>query len=238
MTKYPLLFVIFFIVSNVFAIDAVVADGAVSFSKSKRILAKEIYKDHQVSFYCSCTYSLKKKSPDSKKKKLAPDWKSCGYEPRKQPKRASRIEWEHVMPAHHFGKHLQCWKDGGRKACRKDPVFKQMESDMHNLVPAVGEVNGDRSNYKYGMIPDEKRAYGQCDVEIDFKAKIAEPAPNLRGDIARIYLYMSDRYGTRLSSQQRKLMLAWSKQDPVDAWERRKNLKVVRTQGNANKYIQ
>ena len=224
------------VLTVLFATD-VVADGAVSFSKSKRILAKEIYKDHQVSFYCSCDYSLKKKSPDSKKKRLTPDWKSCGYEPRKQPKRASRIEWEHVMPAHHFGKHLQCWKDGGRKACRKDPLFKQMESDMHNLVPAVGEVNGDRSNYKYGIITGEKRAYGQCDVEIDFKARTAEPAPNIRGDIARIYLYMTDRYGTRLSKQQRKLMLVWSKQDPIDAWERKKNKMVLNIQKNINKYV-
>ncbi len=215
---------------------SVVAGDAMSFSKSKRILAKEIYKDNQVSFYCGCDYSLKK-SPYSKKKKLVPDWSSCGYKPRKQPKRASRIEWEHVMPAHHFGKHLQCWKDGGRKACKKDPLFKKMESDMHNLVPAVGEVNGDRSNYKYGMVPGEKHAYGSCDVEINFKTKTAEPAPNVRGDIARTYLYMSDRYGTRLSTQQRKLMQAWNKQDPIDTWEKKKNENVERVQGNGNHFI-
>ena len=216
---------------------SVVAGDAMSFSKSKRILAKEIYKDHQVSFYCGCDYSLKEKSSDSKKKRLTPDWSSCGYKPRKQPKRASRIEWEHVMPAHHFGKHLQCWKDGGRKACRKDPLFKKMESDMHNLVPAVGEVNGDRSNYKYGIISGENRAYGQCDVEVNFKARVAEPTADIRGNNARTYLYMSDRYGTRLSKQQRQLMLAWSKQDPVDAWERKKNLRVLKTQGNGNAFI-
>ncbi len=226
-----------FLIFTFFLPISVVAGDAMSFSKSKRILAKEIYKGHQVSFYCGCDYSLKKKSPDSTKKRLTPDWSSCGYIPRKQPKRASRIEWEHVMPAHHFGKHLQCWKDGGRKACRKDPLFKQMESDMHNLVPAVGEVNGDRSNYKFGMIPGEKRAYGQCDVEIEFKAKIAEPPPNVRGDIARTYLYMSDRYSTRLSKQQRRLMQAWSKQDPVDDWERKKNKMVLNIQKNINKYV-
>lgn len=41
------------------------------------------------------------------------------------------------MPAHNFGKHLPCWKNGGRKGCRKDKTFKAMESDMHNLVPAT-----------------------------------------------------------------------------------------------------
>ena len=211
--------------------------GGISFSKSKRILAKQVYIDHQVSFYCGCDYSLKPKPNNANKKRLTPDWASCGYKPRKQPKRASRIEWEHVMPAHHFGQHMQCWRKGGRKACKKDPLFKKLESDMHNLVPAIGEVNGDRSNYKFGMISGEKRSYGQCDVEINFKAKRAEPTPEIRGDIARIYFYMSDRYGVNLSKQQTKLMKSWAKQDPVDAWERERNLRIKRVQGHGNPFV-
>ncbi len=27
------------------------------------------------------------------------------------------------MPAQNFGKHLPCWKEGGRKACKNDPTF-------------------------------------------------------------------------------------------------------------------
>ncbi|MBE9398024.1 endonuclease I family protein [Pontibacterium sp. N1Y112] len=200
-----------------------------SFSKSKRILA-EIYADQPVSFYCGCDY--KKKG-----KKLIPDLDSCGYDPRKNAKRAKRIEWEHVMPAWAFGHQLQCWQDGGRKNCRKNPDFKQMEADMHNLVPAVGEVNGDRSNYRFGMLEGEKRAYGSCDVEIDFKARKAEPAPYLRGDIARTYFYMRDTYGVRLSKQQRRLFEAWAKQDPVDDWERKRNDLIEERQGNRNPYV-
>lgn len=134
------------------------------------------------------------------------------------------------MPAHHFGQHLQCWRDGGRKNCKKDPTFNKMEGDMMNLVPAIGEVNGDRSNFKYGMIEGEPRIYGQCDFEVDFKAKVAEPAPNIRGDIARIYFYMSDTYKINLSKQQRQLMEAWDKADPVDEWERERNER-IRGQG-------
>jgi deoxyribonuclease-1 len=43
--------------------------------------------------------------------KLKGDWKSCGYKPRKNPERASRIEAEHVMPAHQFGNFRQCWRE-------------------------------------------------------------------------------------------------------------------------------
>ncbi len=35
-----------------------------------------------------------------------------------------------------------------------------MEADLHNLVPAVGEINGDRSNYRFGMISGERYRCG------------------------------------------------------------------------------
>ena len=141
------------------------------------------------------------------------------------------------MPAYHFGHQRQCWQKGGRKACKKDPVFRRMEADLHNLVPAIGEVNGDRSNFKFGMIEGEKRNYGACDIEIDFNAKRAEPRPEVRGDIARIYFYMRKQYNLNMSSQQEKLFTAWSKEDPVDEWEKEKNKIVKSIQGNSNSYI-
>lgn len=52
------------------------------------------------------------------------------------------------MPAQNFGKHLPCWKEGHRKAYKKDPLFTKMEADKQNLVTAIGEINGNRSNYK------------------------------------------------------------------------------------------
>ena len=207
-----------------------------SFSKAKK-LSMKIYSDNPVSFYCGCKYKPKLKA-GKKSKRLTPDWSSCGYTPRKNKNRASRIEWEHVMPAHHFGHQMQCWQKGGRRLCKKDPVFKKMESDLHNLVPAIGEVNGDRSNYKFGMIEGEMRSYGSCDVEINFKAKRVEPRPEVRGDIARIYFYMRDRYRLRLSHQQEQLLKAWSKVDPVDSWEIKKNKRVLKIQGNSNPYVQ
>jgi len=206
-----------------------------NFYKAKKIAIK-LYQDNPQSFYCGCMYDAKPKA-NKKSKRLTPDWASCGYTPRKNKNRASRIEWEHVMPAYHFGHQRQCWQQGGRKACKKDREFRKMEADLHNLVPAVGEVNGDRSNYKFGMIVGEKRAYGQCDVEIDFKAKRAEPRPEVRGDIARIYFYMRDEYNLNLSRQQTQLMNAWSKTDPVDDWERTKNKRVKDIQGKGNPYI-
>ena len=48
---------------------------------------------------------------------------------------------------------------------------------------------------------------------------------------------MSDKYNITLSKQERKMMEVWNKLDPVDEWERIKNRRVVKLQGNLNKYV-
>jgi len=207
------------------------AEPPTSFSQAKR-MAAELYKGHEKTFYCGCKYGYQGK-------KLVPDQSECGYEPRvpitrsgKPNARAVRIEWEHVVPAYWFGHQRKCWQEGGRKACKKDPEFSKMEADLMNLVPAIGELNGDRSNYRYGMIEGEARAYGKCDFEVDFKGKRAEPPPEVRGDIARIYFYMRDKYGLKMSKQQTQLMNAWDKGDPVSAEEAARVKRIKAVQGN------
>ncbi|WP_323668725.1 endonuclease [Aliarcobacter butzleri] len=195
---------------------------AESFNQSKKIL-KEIYKDNPITFYCGCKYN-----PLDKDNMI--DRNSCGYIPRneltkkgKENVRANRIEWEHIMPAENFGKHLPCWREGGRKACSKDPLFNKMEADMHNLVPTIGELNADRSNLRYGADKPKVGMYGQCKFEVDFDANRVYVRDEIKGDIARTYLYMSKTYNINLSSQERKLMEAWDRIDPIDEWEIRKN---------------
>ena len=96
-----------------------------------------------------------------------------------------------------------------------------MESDLHNLTPAIGEVNGDRSNYQFLPWNGNQGAfYGQCDMKVDFKNKRVDPPVASRGAISRIYLYMAQEYRElNLSRQQRQLMEAWNRQYPVDQWE-------------------
>src|SRR5690606_19617280 len=137
-------------------------------------------------------------------------------------------------PAWVIGHQRQCWKDGGRKACeRSDPVFRKAEADLHNLVPVVGEVNGDRSNYGFGMLPQKPHQYGACPFVVDFRQRTAMPPEHTRGAIARIYLYMSQRYGLRLSKQDRRLYDAWSRQYPVSEWETWRNRRIACVQGHA-----
>ena len=166
------------------------------------------------------------------------DLESCGYKVRKNENRASRVEWEHVVPAWQFGHQRQCWQEGGRKNCAKDPEYRKMESDMHNLQPAVGEVNGDRGNFMYSQWNGGEGQYGQCTMKVDFKDKIAEPPARARGAIARTYFYMRDRYQLNLSRQQTQLFTAWNKQYPVTAWECERDERIAKVQGNHNPYVQ
>ncbi|WP_422136175.1 endonuclease [Endozoicomonas sp. ALD040] len=200
-----------------------------SFSQAKREAVK-IYSDHLTSFYCGCDITVRGK-------KLVPDLESCGYKVRKQPNRASRIEWEHVVPAWEFGHQLQCWQEGGRKLCRKNPDFRKMESDLHNLVPAIGEVNGDRSNYRFGFLQDTPKMYGQCDFKVNFKERKAQPPITKRGKIARIYLYMASRYAFRISKSQKKLYESWDRLYPATAWEIERNARIAEVQGWENPYV-
>ena len=135
-----------------------------SFSKSKKLLLK-LYKAHPVTLYCGCSFNGKK-----------PDLSSCGYIPKKDNKRANRIEWEHVVPAHAFGQSFPEWRVGhpkcvskkgkkykGRRCAEKvDKQYRRMQADMYNLYPAIGEVNGRRSNYSMAIIEGEKREFGKC----------------------------------------------------------------------------
>ena len=203
--------------------------AAESFYSSKKKLAK-IYVDFPETFYCSCPMNFIKGKP-------FPDLQACNYKFRKQLNRASRIEWEHVVPTSRFGNKLPCWKNGGRKNCRKDLVFKRMEADMHNLVPSVGEINGDRSNHQFGVIPGEDQIYGSCDFEINFKERRVEPKESIRGNIARRYLYFAQTYTMPLSERETTTINNWNDSYPVDEKECQIHSLISNLQGSENPFV-
>ena len=105
------------------------ADAPRTFSEAKKV-AWKLYAPQSTEFYCGCKYTGNKVNLTA-----------CGYVPRKNAKRAARIEWEHIVPAWQIGHQRQCWQDGGRKNCtRYDPTYQKAEADLHNLVPSIGEV--------------------------------------------------------------------------------------------------
>lgn len=118
-----------------------------------------------------------------------------------------------------------------------DPEYKSIELDLHNLQPAIGEINSDRSNFMYSQLDNNISNYGQCHMKIDFKRKLVEPPERARGMIARTYFYMIQKYNIIISKKQKKLFDIWNKTFPVTKWECKREQLIFRLQGNHNNYI-
>lgn len=200
------------------------------FDAAKRV-AQKIYSDEPTDFYCNCPIRWV-----GGKGQL--DLHSCGYKVRKNGPRAQRVEWEHVVPAQQFGAGRACWRQGGREHCGdKDQTFRQIEADLFNLKPALGEVNGDRAHFRFAELPNTPPQHGACPVRIDFKRQLVEPRAEVRGDIARIYFYMADRYQLQLSAAEQQLFLRWHQEDPVDERELTLMRRTAQQMGHPNEFV-
>lgn len=211
-------------------IPAVSVAAPNDFDSAKRV-ARKIYPSQSQTWYCGCTFRWQGD-------KAHIDLASCGYKVRKNVQRAQRLEWEHVVPAQQFGHQRACWQQGGRDLCSsKDRHFKQMEGDLFNLRPSIGEVNGDRAHYRFAELDHNKPHYGACPVTIDPRRELVEPRDSIKGDTARIYFYMIDRYQIPVTAAELTLFLKWHQQDPVDMAERRLNTEIARVMGWPNPFV-
>lgn len=161
----------------------------------------------------------------------------CGqsFANKNRKQRQKHINAEHVFPMAWASKDLGC---GTRKQCqRNSSEFRTIEADLHNIYPAKININKARSHYRFAEITGEKRRFGTCDFEVDKKRRIAEPAPSVRGDIARAMLYMAYQYDLTLFAKNRKLLQQWDKIDPPSNEEKRRAAIIERLQGKENPYI-
>lgn len=119
-----------------------------------------------------------------------------------------------------------------------------MKSDLVHVVPTDGYVNNRRSNYPFGEVLNitysSNNNYcklGTCKTA-GYSGTVFEPNDEIKGDIARIYFYMATCYEKKCSSWSGgvfssenlglknwvvDMLMAWSKQDPVDDVERARN---------------
>lgn len=117
-------------------------------------------------------------------------------------------------------------------------------SDLHHLRPADSKVNNTRGNLPYGVVRNTS-GYKTCTSKAGtvagyYNSSYYEPMDNVKGDIARILLYVYVRWGeTPLTKviQSQQVLLDWIKSDPVDTWEMGRNDVVQSIQGNRNVFI-
>lgn len=207
-----------------------------SFSQAKRMLERQVYHDHRVTLYCGAEFNAQKRVT-----------LPAGFTTPAHEKRATKIEWEHAVPAENFGRAFPEWRDGhpecvnrngkpfkGRRCAEKiNMEYRHMQADMYNLFPAIGAVNAVRSNKQYSALPSSESAFGSCPAKVD--GNRFEPPDRAKGQVARSALYMADSYPKyRLSRQQQQLVEAWDKMFPVDAWECTRVKRIEKLQGNEN----
>ena len=135
-----------------------------------------------------------------------------------------------------------------------------MVSDIFNVYPTDGKVNGERSNYPYGEVGTA--TYTSINgsklgssSSVDYTGIVFEPIDEYKGDFARTYFYMATRYAGLCESwiaganviystanlgfttYAKNLFLKWSRQDPVSAKEIMRNNAAYGIQNNRNPFI-
>ena len=123
-------------------------------------------------------------------------------------------------------------------------------SDLHHIRPSDSRVNTIRSNNLYGEVSGGKPAYAGALVGTSvcggyYAGDYFEPLDNVKGDVARICLYLYVRWAEEYPQcsdithvfQSVDVLLDWCEQDPVDTWEMGRNEVVGAIQGNRNVFI-
>ncbi len=128
---------------------------------------------------------------------------------------------------------------------------KPASTDIHHLRPVDRSVNSSRSN-KY--FDNGGTAHAEA-TECKHTSSTWEPRSAVKGDVARMMFYMAVRYeglrdGVDLELNERgsstyslpnigrlSTLMKWHKQDPVDAFEKKRNQTIYEIQGNRNPFI-
>lgn len=129
--------------------------------------------------------------------------------------------------------------------------IKGPSTDIHHIRPADRSVNTARSTkfFDNGGFPHHEA------TECKTNANSWEPRDAVKGDIARMMFYMAVRYegegefkDLELKEKPAKgsydpymgklsVLKQWHKQDPVDAFEKKRNQTIFEIQGNRNPFI-
>ncbi|MEZ5989238.1 MAG: endonuclease [Planctomycetota bacterium] len=134
------------------------------------------------------------------------------------------------------------------------PRDSVMGADLHNLFPARQGINGSRGNLPFGELPDTARelrvapdgsladpnegvASGSFRDRNAAGETVFEPRSDHRGNVARAMFYMAVRYWWPIPDDMEADLRRWHREDPVDAAERARNVRVGEAQHNQNPFI-
>lgn len=118
---------------------------------------------------------------------------------------------------------------------------EMQKSDMHHLFPTDNEMNSIRGNNPFGEVVQDRKTlrckssrFGRASRG---NADVFEPPQNHRGNVARALFYFSIRYEMEIDAHQEATLRKWSKEDPIDEEEVKRNEYIYKMQGSRNPFI-
>jgi endonuclease I len=132
-----------------------------------------------------------------------------------------------------------------------------VRSDLHQVPPTDGWVNNKRSNFPFGNVTNTTwtslngSKLGNGSTYQSYTGLLFEPIDSFKGDIARSIMYVACRYSGEdgswqnwamgnkavLTTDAKKLLLAWHHFDPVSTKEKNRNDAVFIIQKNRNPFV-
>lgn len=162
--------------------------------------------------------------------------------------------------------HVWCQSLSGSSSSSSTNLYGESYggSDIHHIRPAIGSYNSLRSNASFGVTYGPKSGMKTISHENGgynyITGNVIEPVDEIKGDVARIVMYMYMHYSSSIandgskysflgamniyfimapsrSSDCFKMLRDWNAIDPVDDYERNRNEVAFRKQGNRNPFI-
>ena len=176
-------------------------------------------------------------------------------------------DWYSCTTNYSFSDHTSYKKEGdcyNREHSVPQSWFKSggsaslIKCDVVHVVPTDGYVNNRRSSYPLAEVNNatysSNQGYsklGSCKTA-GYTGTVFEPNDEIKGDMARMYFYMvtcyegiAENWGHNVFSSTQNgftqwyidMLMRWSKQDPVDEREVKRNNAVYATQQNRNPFV-
>jgi len=131
--------------------------------------------------------------------------------------------------------------------------------DIQHIRPTINNNNSVRGNKKYGTVSSSSGSIGySTGGQSTYNSATFEPADAIKGDVARIIMYVYTHYSTEVGTKFDSycgnlqitnvmqgssesacfdLLRTWNSSDPVTEYERQRNNYAFSVQGNRNPFI-
>ncbi|TGN40039.1 endonuclease [Marinobacter confluentis] len=137
----------------------------------------------------------------------------------------------YIYPLSQVRSALDC---GTSSQCIKDDRYRQIASDLHNIVPVSSRIEMSRRHSRYEELGSTGGAPDECGIRES--AQFFEPPAGVKGDIARTVAYMVSTYNLPWAGAHR-VFLGWNQMDPPDDRELTRHQLVSDIQGNENPFV-